>query len=544
MTDNGGLRSPASQTTLIVNPATPTSGTALYRIHAGGDQVTTSLGPFAADRYASGGTTFTTDQPIAGTQDDALYQTERYGNAFSYAFPVSRGQQYQVVLHFAEVYATQAGQRVFDVAAEGNKVLDNYDIYSKVGAYTATTERFTVTVADDELNLDFSSLASEGGVDNAKVSAIEIYALGTTTPTAVLRLNAGSGQLTTSVGTFAADQYAAGGSVFSTDQAIAGTEDDALYQTERYGRFTYNLPVPNGQYTVKLHFAELYWNSTGQRVFDVAAEGRTVLNTYDIVKKVGPLTATIETFPVTVNDGQLTLAFTPGTGGVDQPKVSAIEVLEVAPTTVLRLKAGGDALNTSFGRFAADQFFAGGSDFATDQPIAGTEDDALYQTERYGNFVYSLPVPNGPYTVKLHFAELYWSAPGQRLFDVAAEGASVLRAYDIVKKVGPLTATTETFPVTVNDGVLSLAFAPGAAGVDQPKVSAIEVLSADQALPAVAARSSASPWQPFLWPNRRSTATKSNSFPTHLPMAASPSSCPLLFRVKSPTPWSLHWARL
>ncbi|WP_375436353.1 malectin domain-containing carbohydrate-binding protein [uncultured Hymenobacter sp.] len=491
VTDNTGLRSAASQTTLTVNPAAPNNGTALYRIHAGGEQVTTSIGPFAADQYSTGGSVFATDQPIAGTPDDALYQTERYGNAFSYAFAVSRGQQYQVVLHFAEVYATQVGQRVFDVALEGNTVLDNYDIYRKVGAFTATTERFTLTVADDELNLNFSSLASEGGVDNAKVSAIEIYRLSDPAPTAVLRLKAGSGPLSTSIGSFAADQYATGGAVYATPETIAGTPDDALYQTERYGSFTYNLPVPNGQYTVKLHFAELYWNTAGQRVFNVAAEGTTVLNAYDIVQKVGPLTATTETFPVTVTDGVLSLAFAPGAMGVDQPKVSAIEVLEGMPTAVLRLKAGGDALTTSFGRFAADQYFAGGSDFAATAPIAGTEDDALYQTERYGNFLYSLPVPNGTYTVKLHFAELYWNTAGQRVFDVAAEGTTVLRAYDIVQKVGPLTATTESFAVTVTDGVLSLAFATGAAGVDQPKVSAIEVLSAGSARQAPATTSAA-----------------------------------------------------
>ena len=485
-----------TQLTLQYDQQTPPAPTtALYRIHAGGEQVTTSLGSFAADQYSTSGSTYATDQPIAGTADDALYQTERYGQQFGYAFPVSRGQQYQVVLHFAEVYATQVGQRVFDVALEGTTVLDNYDLYRKVGAYSATTERFTVTAADDELNLDFSSLASAGGVDNAKISAIEVYGPSTPppTPTAVLRLKAGGGQLSTSIGTFAADQYATGGTVFATDQPIAGTEDDALYQTERYGSFTYNLPVPNGTYSVKLHFAELYWDAAGQRVFNVAAEGRPVLQGYDIVKKAGPLTAITETFPVTVTDGQLTLAFAPGAAGVDQPKVSAIEVLEATPTAVLRLKAGGDALTTSFGFFAGDQYFAGGSDFATDQPIAGTQEDALYQSERYGSFLYSLPVANGTYTVKLHFAEFYWDAPGQRLFDVAAEGTTVLKAYDIVRKVGPQTATTESFSVTVADGVLSLAFVPGAGGVDQPKVSAIEVLSSGAALPVAAARPAASP---------------------------------------------------
>ncbi|QNP51184.1 PKD domain-containing protein [Hymenobacter qilianensis] len=40
-----------------------------------------------------------------------------------------------------------------------------------------------MTAADGTLNLAFSALASEGGVDNAKVSAIEVYSVSSTTPT-------------------------------------------------------------------------------------------------------------------------------------------------------------------------------------------------------------------------------------------------------------------------------------------------------------------------------------------------------------------------
>ncbi|WP_375435915.1 T9SS type A sorting domain-containing protein, partial [uncultured Hymenobacter sp.] len=48
---------------------------------------------------------------------------------------------------------------------------------------------------------------------------------------------------------------------------------------------------------------------------------------YDILRKVGRNTATVETFTVNVTDGQLTLAFSKGAAGADEPKVSAIEVL-------------------------------------------------------------------------------------------------------------------------------------------------------------------------------------------------------------------------
>ncbi|WP_410505547.1 malectin domain-containing carbohydrate-binding protein [Hymenobacter sp. HDW8] len=106
-----------------------------------------------------------------------MYQTERSGKNFGYSFPVSSGKQYRVVLHLAEIYFTQANKRVFDVKLEGTRVLDNYDIFAKVGANTATTETFTVTVADDALNLDFSSLTADGGLNNAKIAALEVYAV-------------------------------------------------------------------------------------------------------------------------------------------------------------------------------------------------------------------------------------------------------------------------------------------------------------------------------------------------------------------------------
>ncbi|WP_165699280.1 malectin domain-containing carbohydrate-binding protein [Hymenobacter jejuensis] len=565
---------------------------ARYRINAGGGALTTSLGAFAADQFyaPAPGSTYATSAAIAGTTDDALYQTERFGTngVMGYALPVVNGT-YIVKLHFAELYWSAADQRVFDVSVEGNKVLTAYDIFRRVGANTATTESFPVTVSDGTLNLDFSSL-NTGGKDNPKVSAIEILSTTATAPpvanagpdqtitlptssvtlagsgtaagggsiksyawaqvsgpatatfssstaqnptvsglatagtyvfslvvtdnqdipspadqvqitvnpdptgppTAVYRINAGGGALTTSLGAFAADQAfsPSPGNTYATGAAIAGTTDDALYQTERFGTngtFAYALPVANGTYTVKLHFAELYWNAAGQRVFDVSLEGNKVLTAYDIFQKVGANTAAVETFSTSVTDGVLNLDFTSlNAGGRDNPKVAAIEILagpgsNPAPTAY-HLNAGGGALSTSLGAFAADQAYAPapGSTYATSAPIANTNDDALYQTERFGTngtFAYALPIANGSYAVTLHFAELYWTAVGQRVFDVNLENAQVLTAYDIYKKVGANTATTETFTVSVADGVLNLDFSSlNAGGKDNPKVAAIEVV--------------------------------------------------------------------
>lgn len=170
--------------TVLPDPNAPAL-MAAHRINAGGGQLTAAPGIFAADNYFSNGagktynpTTTSTTFPIANTQDDALYQSERTAEAdhgtFSYDLPVANGA-YTVVLHFAEIYWNTRGQRVFDVALEGSLVLDNYDILKKTGTnFTAASESFVVDVADGLLNIHFSALASTGGINRPKVSAIEV----------------------------------------------------------------------------------------------------------------------------------------------------------------------------------------------------------------------------------------------------------------------------------------------------------------------------------------------------------------------------------
>jgi hypothetical protein len=170
----------------------PVKTTDAYKINAGGPELTNSIGTFAADdTYFSGnvrvGTGFS--NAIAGTADDAIYQSERFGGAdnatFRYAFPVSSGQ-YKVVLHFAEVYYTIPGMRIFDVAIENSKVLDNYDIVKAVGANTADVKTFTANVTDGTLDIDFIGLFSEGAVERPKVSAIEVIKISGTNATSQL----------------------------------------------------------------------------------------------------------------------------------------------------------------------------------------------------------------------------------------------------------------------------------------------------------------------------------------------------------------------
>ena len=60
------------------------------------------------------------------------------------------------------------------------------------------------------------------------------------------------------VRTWAADQYFTGGGTFSdTSKAIANTLDDTIYQSERTGECSYEIPGPTGNYEIIVHFAEM-----------------------------------------------------------------------------------------------------------------------------------------------------------------------------------------------------------------------------------------------------------------------------------------------
>jgi len=158
----------------------------------------------------------------------------------------------------------------------------------------------------------------------------------------VVLINAGGAAYSAVDGSqFTADQFFTGGEAQPfggpQGQSIAGTNDDLLYQTYRskvYGgaSFTYAIPIVNGQYMVKLHFAELFFTANDAREFDVSIEGVQVLDNHDIFETVGFETADIQAFTTTVSDGSLDLVFT-SIGGHDSPTLAGIEVLEACPPT-------------------------------------------------------------------------------------------------------------------------------------------------------------------------------------------------------------------
>ena len=129
---------------------------------------------------------------------------------------------------------------------------------------------------------------------------------------------------------WSADVGATGGTTVVNNPpiAISKTTDPTLYNSERYGSFSYAFPMPNGSYTVTLKFAETYTAITaaGQRQFNVSLNGQQVLTNFDIFSEAGGRdTAVDKQFPVDVTNGSMALVVAPGAS--QSPKLDAISIV-------------------------------------------------------------------------------------------------------------------------------------------------------------------------------------------------------------------------
>jgi len=121
--------------------------------------------------------------------------------------------------------------------------------------------------------------------------------------------------------------------------------------------------------------------------------------------------------------------------------------------------------------------YEGGMTSSTNDQIFRTDDDPLYQTERYDLSAYRFDVPNGDYQVTLHLAEIYFESPNERQMNVAIEDELKISNLDIYNEVGHDVALSYTFShIPVTDGRVDITFS---ASSRVPKISAIEVINMD-----------------------------------------------------------------
>lgn len=284
------------------------------------------------------------------------------------------------------------------------------------------------------------------------------------------------------------DRFFSGGNVLThPSERVLRTLDPDIYRRVRSGDFRYDIPLERGVYELHLHFAETGLSDfisaessgEGQRVFRVTANGKLLLDAFDVVADAaGANTSDERVFRdvAPADDGVLHLGFSPMRGNA---MVSAIELLPSSPGKVrpVRVRAGWTSSwqDPAGQQWQADSYFLGGNALVrTTNPAQEANsiapDVALYASERWGNFTYAIPVADGRYRVNLRFCEGHYGQRntgvgglGSRLFDVYCNGVALLRNFDIFKEAGgegrPLT---KAFPgIRPNaQGKIVLSFVP------------------------------------------------------------------------------------
>lgn len=120
-----------------------------------------------------------------------------------------------------------------------------------------------------------------------------------------------------------------------TFSPIRGTNDWKLFQTYRYGKekLKYEFDVSDGEYLVELYFIEPWlgvggaMKASGMRLFDVAINGKTVLNDLDIWTEAGTNTGLKKIVKSKAVKGKLVISFPESKVG--QAIISAIAIAEL-----------------------------------------------------------------------------------------------------------------------------------------------------------------------------------------------------------------------
>jgi hypothetical protein len=285
------------------------------------------------DRFFTGGGPWPRDLGfVRGTSRPFLFSNWRSGE-FSYDIPLARGS-YELRLFFLSPHRVGDEKLAsFDVALNGQPLLTAFDVnISARGADVAEEKVFRdVSPGED----GFVRLKFTNQIGTPALSALELVP-GLPGKLKPIRIIAQPTSFLDHKGRhWRADDYYLNGFRSTERRKVSGTDDPELFSSERYGHFSYAIPVDaRGRYTVVLHFAEFYFGpnvegggGVGSRVFHVFCNGRTLLENFDIYKEAGTLKLVTKTFSniQPSAQGKINLTFEPV---VNNATISGIEILD------------------------------------------------------------------------------------------------------------------------------------------------------------------------------------------------------------------------
>lgn len=281
------------------------------------------------DSYFSGGAAVPSAvQHIWRTQDPIVYRNSRQGD-FTYNIPLRPGT-YELRLHFTESFygpenagGGGEGSRIMTVTANGRPLLRDFDVLADSGGDRTADVRVVPDIspaADGQLHLSFNSVNG-----SAMLSAIEILpgVHGHIRPVRIVARDLP--YYSNDSQWWSPDAYFKGGQFASRQEPALDTDDPEFYETERWGHFSYAIPVSPGRYTVTLYFIE-HGAVSEKRVFNVFCNGKTILPNLNLMEEAGenrPLVRKIKGLEPNAQ-GKLLLEFVPVT---HYATVTAIEII-------------------------------------------------------------------------------------------------------------------------------------------------------------------------------------------------------------------------
>lgn len=164
---------PTSTSSPTASPSpTAAPGQVVRRLDAGAGR---SDGWSSGDGFV-GGWPYAVSRPIdlSGASTPAptrIYQSEHAAMSQHLTSGLQAGRRYKVRLHFAELYWTHPGSRIFNVSANGSPILNNFDIVAAAGDPAKAVIRESTVTADPQgrIRLDFTRVR-----DQASIAGIEI----------------------------------------------------------------------------------------------------------------------------------------------------------------------------------------------------------------------------------------------------------------------------------------------------------------------------------------------------------------------------------
>jgi hypothetical protein len=462
------------------------------------------------------------------------------GDEMHYDFPAEAGQVYEVRLYFRNGFdgTDQVGDRIYDVIVDDTTVIDQYDVVWDVGDDIGTMRGFVVQSTDDDIDVDFAHGVIENpnvnGIeiiereDEATTSPPDLASVGDQTvaegETVTVDVSAsdpdGDGDTLSLHGrnlpdfaSFTDDGDGTGTLTLSPQSGDSGTYNDVIVTADDGDGidsqvFSVEVTTGDGNADPSASFTlspsnpttadSIQFDASGSSDSDgsiasyswdfgdgTTATGQTATHQYG---SAGDYTVTL-----TVTDDQ-------GATGTATQTVSVGSDGGPSGPVLYRVNVGGSSISVSGGqdwtadsssnpsqyRGSDDSQLSGSASEITDPSAAvpASTPSAVWNSARFDpednsqDLTWDFPVEAGTeVTVRVYTGEVFFTATGERQFDLGVEGQQALTDYDPYADVGFGTGTAKTFTTTVTaDGTLDVDFAHGAA--NNPIVFGIEVLEA------------------------------------------------------------------